>query len=257
MPTIKEKLYFNYDGMWSDSFGLINVSLDGGMFDETLIASRELSEIKIRGNSNPLFQGLESSPLEFEMTIAFEDGFDDNKLNDVIRWLFTDYYKPLYFAGQEDKIFYCIAVDESRIVHNGLNQGYFVLKMRCNSPFVYSPVMISEYYDLSDGQKTIIELFNDGYGDLYPEISIEKIDVGNISIKNLFNDGEMLQINNLSNLEKIYINCKKEIVESDIIGVYRYNETSGIFPRLSYGRNLLEIEGKCRIQFRYQYKYRF
>ena len=260
MPTIKEKVIFNYDGVWSDSFGLISVSLDNGMFDDILIASRELIETNIHGSDEPLHQGFQNNPLEFEMTIAFTEKFTDDKVNDVVRWLFADYYKPLYFLDREDRVFYCMPVGDSRIIHNGLNEGYFTITMRCNSPFVYSPIVISEEYDLSDGLNKTVELFNDGYGDLYPEISIEKIGNGSVSFQNLSNNGVVWEIRNLRDIENVYINCKKEIIKSDMednFGVYHYQDTSGSIPKLISGKNVIVISGRCKVQFRYQYKYRF
>lgn len=257
MPTIKEKLFFNYDGIWSESFGLINVVLDNSMFDEMLVSSREILEVQIKGNDKPLFQGISNSPIEFEMTIAFTDRFTDEKVDEIVNWLFTDYYKPLYFSDREDRIFYCMPIGDSRIIHNGINQGYFTINMRCNSPYTYSPMVASQIYDLTvDGEK-IIEIFNDGYGYAYPEISIEKVDDGEISISNMSDGGRVLQISNIANLENVYLNCEKKIIESDIIGVYHYDDISGEFPKLTFGRNLIRVNGKCRVQFRYQFKYRF
>lgn len=258
MPTIKEKTIFNYNGIWSDTFGLINVNLDNDMFDEILIANREIIEVQTRGSERPFHQGFRNEPIEFEMVIAFEDGFTKDKISDVINWLFVDYYKPLYFLGSEDKIFYCMPVGDSRIVHNGLSQGYFTINMRCNSPFVYSPVILSEKYDLSNGISKTIELMNLGYGNIYPEISIQKIGNGNVSIQNLSDEGIFWEIRDLANLENVYINCEKEIIESDVIGLSRYGNVSGRnFPRLIYGKNVITISGKCYIQFRYRYRYRF
>lgn len=257
MPTIKEKIYFNYDGIWSSSFGLINVNIGNDMFEENLTASRSIIETQPRGQNKPLHQGFNNEPLEIPMTIAFTEKYTDEKIYEIIDWLFQDYYKPLYFHDREDRIFYCMPVGDSKIIHNGLNQGYFTITMRCNSPFVYSPVILSEIYDLSEETTKNIELFNNGYGDLYPEISIEKIEDGNVSIRNLSNNGEMWELRNLTNLEKLYINCEKETIQTDLVGLYRYNDVYGIYPRLIKGRNLLEISGKCKVQFRYQYKYRF
>lgn len=259
MPTIKEKLFFNYDGIWSSTFGLLHISTDGGMFEEGLTSARSIIETKVKGKDKPHFGGFDYSPLEFEMAVAFEHGFDDQKVNEVISWLIQDYYKPLYFEGKESKIYYCMAVDEPRIIHTGEGKGYITLNMRCNSPFIYSPVILSERLDLSVSGVGEINLYNEGYGFLYPEISILKVGDGDILIRNINNGGEEFRLTGLSNGEDIYINTEKEIIETDLeqFGVYRYNNASGEFTRLSSGQNRLEIEGTCEIQLRYQFKYRF
>lgn len=259
MPTIKENILFNYDGRWSDDFGLINISLSNSMYEETLVANREIIEVDIKGNDTPLFQGFKNTPLEFEMTIAFTEKYTDERVYEIIGWLFSDYYKPLYFYGREDRVFYCMPTGDSSIVHNGLKEGYFVINMRCNSPFTYSPITTTEIYDLSDGVAKTIELMNDGFGVLYPEISIEKIGAGSVSLQNLSNNGLIWEIRNLSDRENVYINCEKEIIKSDLenLGVYHYLDTSGNFPKLLKGRNTITITGRCKVQFKYRYKYRF
>lgn len=259
MSTIKEKLFFNYDGIWSKDFGLLHCTLDSGMFEEALTASRSPVETRVKGKDKSHFSGFEYSPLAFDMTIAFEHGFTDDKLQKVIHWLIKDYYKPLFFEGKEDKLYYCMVTDQPQIVHTGTGEGYITLTMHCNSPFIYSPVIVSAMVDLSTSGVGTIEIFNEGTGYLFPEISIEKVGNGNVLIRNVNNGGEEFRINGLTNGEDLYINTEKEIIRTDLenLGVYRYNNTVGEFTRLSEGKNLIQIEGTCRIQFRYQMKYRF
>lgn len=258
MPTIKEKIYFNYDGIWSSDFDLLHVTTDNGLFEETLTASRNIIETKVKGRDKPHFAGFEDSPLEFDLMLAFENGFDRTSLDNVLSWLYQDYYKPLYFEDMEDRIYYCTPVGDSTIVHTGFGEGYIKISMRCNSPFVYSPVIVSQFYNFENSVNGTVSIFNDGVGKLYPEISIQKVGAGSILIHNINNGGEEFAIANLTDGEDIYINTEKEIIETDLssLGVYRYNDQTGKFTVLSEGQNILEIVGRCRIQFRYQFKYR-
>ncbi|UUV45938.1 distal tail protein [Bacillus phage vB_BanS-Thrax1] len=255
MPTIKDKLYFNFDGKWSDTFGLVNVSLDSGMFDETFVASRELNETKVRGNDRPMLHSVETTPLEFELTLAFDGKFNDAKIDSIIRWLWVDYYKPLYFKGKENRVFYCMPVEGANIVHTGFSEGYFTLKMRCDSSNVYSPNIITTKETVAT-TKTI-NVPSDSHFDVYPEISIKKTGAGVITIESLDDGGSIFEIRDLTNLEDIYLNCEKEIIETDAVGVYRYDKIIGNFPRLKYGQNRFKITGACDIQFRFKNKYRF
>lgn len=258
MPTIKNSLYFNYDGISSKEFNLIQISTSNGMYEEIFIGSRDIRETKVTGNDIPFFHGLDNSSLEFEMQIAFDGFYDDVKINNIILWLFQDRYKPLYFEDNPDKIFYCMPISDSSIFHNGLKEGYLTIKMRCNSPYIYSPVYLTDLYDLSSNTvKYSIEISNNSHFNLFPEIFIEKVGVGNITLTNVFNGGDILDILNLADAENIYINCKKEIIETDIIGVYRYDNVVGDFIELPIGNNIIQVEGKCKIQFRYQYQYKF
>lgn len=255
MPTIKDRVRFNYDGVWSDTHKLLHVVLDGSMFEETFVATRELVETKVKGNSKPLLHSIDDSPLEFEMTIAFEEDYTDARIDSIIRWLFVNSYKPLYFEGKEDKVYMCLPIGDASIVHNGLNQGYFTIQMRCDSSNVYSPNTTTNLVNVV-GTSTIT-IANNGHFDIYPEISIKKNGIGTVTIESLDDGGSIFEVRDLTNLEDIYINCEKEIIETDAIGVYRYDNIIGEFPRLVYGQNRFKVTGDCQIQFRYKNKYRF
>ena len=256
MPTIKDKLYFNFNGVWSDTFKLVNVVLDSGMFEEVFVASREINETKVRGNDKPMLHSVENSPLEFEMTVAFDGKFDDAKIDSIIRWLWVDYYKPLYFRGKENRVFYCMPISDSSIVHTGFSEGYFKIKMRCDSSRVYSPDVITTKQTVSSTPVTIT-VPSDSHFDVYPEISIKKTGAGTVTIESLDDKGNIFEVRDLTNAEDIYINCEKEIIETDIIGMYRYDKIVGYFPKLVYGQNRFKVTGACEIQFRFKNKYRF
>ncbi|MFQ3543659.1 phage tail family protein [Halobacillus rhizosphaerae] len=255
MPTIKNKLYFNYGGIWSHVFNLIQITTNTGMFEENFVASRDIVETKTKGSDEPLFHGIESSPKEFEMEIAFESAFDEDNIYQIIMWLFSDTYKPLFFEGSEDRVFYCIAVGEPSIIHNGLNQGYFKITMRCNSSNIFSQNIITPNETVNDSK--IITIENVGHFTIFPEISIKKIGTGTITIESLDDFGSIFEVRDLTNQEDIYLDCKKEIIKTDIIGVYRYDKVIGEYPRILCGSNRFKVTGECEIQFRYKNKYRF
>jgi phage-related protein len=255
MPTIKDKLNFSYDGIWSNSFGLIHVSLDSSMFEETFVASREIVETKVRGNSKPLYHGLEESPLQFDMVIAFENEYTDDDIDNVVGWLFKNHYRPLYFEGKEDRVYMAMPVGDANIVHTGLKQGYFTITMRCDSSKIYSPTILSDLVTVVGTSTVSIE--NYGHYEIYPEISIRKNGAGTVTIESLDDDGDIFEVRDLTNQEDIYINCEKEIIETDLIGFYRYDKLVGEFPRLGFGVNRFKVTGDCTIQFRYTKKYKF
>lgn len=258
MPTIKDKVYFNFDGISSREFGLLNVVLDNGMYEETLVASREIVETKMKGNSKSVLHSVETSPLEFELTIAFENGYTDEDIDAIIRWLFVDYYKPLYFEGREDRVYMAMPVDSASIVHNGINEGYFTVSMRCDSSNVYSPVVITPLETVTTSKTISVEV--DSHYDVYPEISFKKIGAGTVTIESLDDYGSIFEVRDLTNYEDIYINCEKEIIMSDIPAMYRYDKLIGDFPRLVFkpnGINRFKVTGACEIQFRYKNLYKF
>lgn len=256
MPTIKESLYFNYNGISCKTYKLMNVSLDSGMFDEAFHASRSINETAIRGNDTPLFNDVTEDPLEFEMTVAFESQWTDTDIDNIIVWLFQDIYKPLFFEDKPSKIYYCMPVGEPRIVHTGLKKGYFTITMRCKSSKIYSPQQTTALYDLSVSSSQTVTISNTGHVDVYPEISITKVGAGNITFTK---NGEIFEVRNLTDQEEIYINCEREIIETDAIGIYRYDDVVGDFYDLALkrGSNTILVQGKCKVQFRYVLKYKF
>ncbi|UUV46974.1 distal tail protein [Bacillus phage vB_BanS-Thrax5] len=256
MPTIKEKVHFNFNGVSSRTHRVMHVVLDSGMYEETFVASREINETKVRGSNKPLFHGIEDSPLEFEMIIAVDGTYTDQQVSDIIRWLWTDTYKPLYFEGKENKVYYCTPIDDSNIVHNGLSQGYFTVNMRCNSSYVYSPTTTTASTTVASTPQTIT-INNDGHFDIYPEISIKKNGAGTVTLEFLDDNNNIFEVRDLTNAEDIYVNCEKEQIQTDIIGMYRYDKVVGNYPKLVYGQNRIKVTGACTIQFRYVIRYRF
>lgn len=258
MATIKDKLYFNYNGVSSKTFGLIHVELGSGMFEETLVADRTINETQVPHNDERIFNGLEYEPLSFQMNLAFERGFDDNLIDRVIKWLFQDYYKPLYFEGTEEKIYFCMPEGSSVIAHNGLQQGYFTITMRCKSSKLTSPLKTTAEYTVPTTGSTTIPINNTGHEIVYPEISIVKIGVGEVMIRKV-DTNEVVRIKNLQNNENIYIDTFREIIETNAVNTYRYSDTTGDLRELKMilGNNEYVVTGNCKIKIRYRLKYKF
>ncbi|WP_019638999.1 phage tail domain-containing protein [Paenibacillus fonticola] len=149
--TIRNSLYFSYAGRVSAEFGILNVSLSGGMAEEPLASSREIYEVSVKGRDQPYFQGMEKDPLRFNVSFAFKNNWDSQKLREVTRWLTEhDYYQELFFTNDigrdPERIYYALVVDDPTLVHNSLSQGYINLTFRCDSPYAYSPTRTSQLY---------------------------------------------------------------------------------------------------------------
>ena len=258
MATIKEKLYFTYDGTSSKTFNLMHVELGSGMFEETLVADRNINETRNSRNDTGIFNGLESEPLSLTLNLAFERGFTDEELDNVIEWLFKDYYKPLFFEGKEDRIYMCIAEGSSSITHNGLNEGYITINMRCQSPNLLSPVKTTPLQTIPSTGSLTVTINNDGHKEVYPEISFTKTGTGELLIRKV-DTNEIVKVKNLNNNEQIYIDTFKEIIETNAVGKYRYNDVDGDFRDLfmKKGQNQYQITGAGKIQFKYRIKYKF
>jgi phage-related protein len=154
-----EGVHFSYAGIKSSDMGLINVKIDGGMFEEPFLPTRQISEVSVRGRDKPYFQEVRLEPLSFELSFAFEYGYDEKKIREVARWLCQPYYQPFYTIDNPDRIFYCMVDGDSRLIHNGLKQGYITLTMRCDSPYSYSPKYTKE--NMVFGSTKTVTLINE------------------------------------------------------------------------------------------------
>lgn len=147
--------HFSYDGIKSSDMGLLNVKIDGGMFQETFLPSRDIHEQSVTGRDKPYLNRVSRNPLEFELTFAFEHGYDEKHIREVARWLDQDFYKPFYTISNENRIFYCMPSGDSTLVHTGEGQGYFTITMRCDSAYSYSRQRLVENIPFSFDHKVL------------------------------------------------------------------------------------------------------
>ena len=251
MATIKDKLYLNYDGVDSKYFGLISVELGSGLYEEALVANRTINETKPAERHQSIFHGITEENRTFQLNLAFEDSFDEGKINDIIDWLFKDYYRPLYFEGQEDRIVFAMISGESNLIHNGMNQGYFTVTVQTNSPYKFS--QLREGRNRGDS----MTLINNGHKTVCPEFSIKKIGDGDLRFEI---DGRVILIINLTDGEELYIDTLRDKIVTNIIGEYRYDnvtlgELSDLF--LDVGSKAYTITGEANISYRYREVYKF
>ncbi|MFC3749257.1 phage tail domain-containing protein [Paenibacillus sp. GCM10012306] len=255
MP-IRDSLYFIYDGIESLDMGIVNVNMETGMLEENFLPEQTINETTIRGNDTPYFIEQKKTPFKVNLTFAFVDNFDEGKLEEVYRWLGKQtYYKPMVLSNDWNKVYYLLYTGEPRLLHNSLKEGYVTIEMRSISPYTYSPVYQPEWLDCSSNNANGMEFVVENKGGLIckPQIKIQKIGDGEISIVNESNRGKTFRVVNLVNNETIDIDCEKEDIVSDISLNYHFDDTYGAFPSFVTGYNYLRIYGKCKIQWRYQF----
>lgn len=252
MPTIKDKLYFNYNGVSSKDFGLKAVDLSSGLYEETFVASRNIEETKPSGRATSIFHGITEEDRSFELILAFDNGFTEDKLESIMNWIFTDYYKPLYFDNNSDRVVFAMMTGDSNIVHNGMQEGYFTVNVKTNSPYIYSNLKSESF-----NQTAPLKITNNGHEDTYPYFKIEKIGDGDLKINV---GGYNVLIANLKNGENIEIDTLREIIKTDLVGQYRYDnvrvgELGDLM--LKKGEQTYSVEGDANISLEYREVYKF
>lgn len=227
------------------------------MQEEAFVSERSIVEKQIRGRSKPYFQDIIYEPLKFSVSFAFEDTWDDEKIRFVARWLGNqEYYKPMYFTDNIHRWYYCIAVENSSLIHNCLKEGYITLNFRCNDAYTYTPVQETDVYDYSDNpvEGTPYVFLNTGDVKCEPIIYIEKVGNGSISITNNSNGAQTLEIDNLLDGENLIINCEREDIVTDQVGIYRFKDHNGVFLDMLRGKNNLVIKGNFKMKWKYDFK---
>ncbi|WP_099301803.1 phage tail domain-containing protein [Bacillus sp. Marseille-P3800] len=273
---IRESLYFTFAGRPSTDFNIYNVSLGDGLYEEPLTAGKTISNVKVPNNPIPYFHSIERDTLSFPVRFYFDEGFNNELIKEVVNWLDVDYFEPLAFSSNFDQIYYAMPVEGITEIHNGLEQGYLELTMKCNSPFKYSPVITNGWYDFSfehdpnskkfshracscgcSSSPSSISIYNLGDFELKPVFHIEKVWDGEIQIENTSVFNQTFLLSNLKDGEKITIDCNREFIETNLKNTYRHNDSNETFIRIPKGKNkLLIIKGSCRIRVDYEYTYK-
>lgn len=253
--SIRSSEYFIFDGQQSSDFGIINININSGMQSEPFVADEEIQEVYIRGNDRPYYQGTTKKPLQFPVSFAFEDTWDTEKIRSVARWLTNhNYYKPLQFSYDLERVFYCKFVDSAELIHNCLSQGYITLTARCDSPYSYS-----QYYEqiVDCSSNTVggtdFTFINQGDLECKPLLYVEVVSGASFSIINSSDGGETLSFTGLATNELLTIDNENEDIETNIALTYRYSNHNGVFLSLPYGYNYLKIFGNVKLKFKYQF----
>lgn len=252
--TIRDSIYFKYRGEYSKHYGILNVQIGGmatDMYNEPFLPNRELNEVMVRGRVKPYHQDIQKEPLEFSLSFAFDNRFSERLIRRTARWLSPDYYQELIFSNNPSRIFYAMPVQQSEFIHNGLKQGYLNLTFRCNSAYSYGNVYVSHVYE-SDTNGKYINFKNNGDLNIYPEIVLEKVGSGDISIKNLSDGGKEMIFEDLEDEEVVYIDNEEEEIKTNIENKYRFDNHNDVFLKMLKGINKIKMQGEFKLKFRWQ-----
>ena len=250
-------MYCSFNGVNLADLDIYAVNVGSGLPSSPFLPSQEILEDYAMNNDTPYYFGVEKNPLELDVTFAKYNGrwtFDERR--EFARLLDTDDYVEFYYQEKDEpvKVHFVKYTGGVDITTNGERRGYIPVHFRCDSPFSYSQ-MYTTVNDLSGiTVPTIIAITNNGDDMLYPELWIEKVENGSVSIKQLTNGGTECTINNLLDGEIVYIDHEDGSIHSSLSDTYRYGNHNGNYIQLVRGVNNLQVTGKCRLQWKYRYK---
>ncbi|ASA22778.1 phage tail domain-containing protein [Paenibacillus donghaensis] len=99
----------------------------------------------------------------------------------------------------------------------------------------------------------VIVFNNKGNVHCKPEIWITKIENGDLSIINTSRSNDVFKFVSLVNQETVYVNNEREDIQTSHAVTYRYKDFNDNYLNFPPGKNILRIEGKAKIKFRYQF----
>ena len=252
---ISESLYFEFNGEISSDYGIMNVHVSSGLYNEPFLSGRTITEYSIRGRNKPYFQEVTRSPKTLNLTFYLSEGWDEYQIKAVSRWLNVNHYKPLIFSASPEIVYYAMPIDDSSLVHNGNREGYITITMRTDSPYSYGKEMTTGWIDASESDTTEIEIDNLGDDTIIPDIEIEKVGDGDISISHIYEESDGFTLINLIDGETIKVDGENRLIESSLPGVYRYANSNKQYLKLPFGKCHILVNGKCYIKFDYRYSF--
>lgn len=256
---MRESLNFSFDHIASEDMGVIIASTEGGLFEESFLPERSIVETTVSYRNKPYHQRVELSPLSFPLTIFIHEWRDRQNLRQIAKWLFKDYYAPLTFDSNPDRIYYAIFEGNSSLHHNGAKDGYITLNVRCNSPYTYSHKQVIEAIEIreADAPSKTFSLLNSGDMTIKPRIWITKRNgAGAISIENE-DSGQTASFSALNDGEQVFIDMESEDIVSDMenLGVYRYSDYNDVWLDLIESENTINCTGDFDIEIEYEMIY--
>lgn len=208
-----ESNFFTFDGQSSQAYNLIQTPNIKGLYREVLVGNKLIRENEIEGRDEPYFFKTKRRPLTFTLTFSLLEGtFTRTQLKEIQEWLFKDDYKLLVLDGSPSVFYYVIITGEPEWFHNGLNQGFFSVTVRCNAPYGFTSLVTTPTASLTDNLGgTVLEYENTGSIDVRPNIFITKTgEDGSVLFENQ-NNGTKFEVD-MINGESIEVDGKNKIV---------------------------------------------
>lgn len=247
----KQSIHFNFDGKWSYDMGVMQASVNSGLFDDIIISSKTIIEEKIEGRERPYFFGVERSPLSFTVSVLFEENMSHDKIREVLRWLDSDTYKPLRMRDSPERIWYAMIVSDVSAIHNGIDSGYMELEFRTQDTSTLTPRTFSQNHRIRGNSTVQIE--NNGDFDCNPIVHIVKHGDGNVSIQNMSNDTGEFKFTGLKDKEAVSVDCETKEIDSST-ELFRYDDFSKNYIVLKRGINTIRVGGNFDLMFETEFK---
>ena len=248
--------YFIFDGIKSqDMEEMYLIRMESGLVTSPFFGGQDVEEEWVGNRITPYDYGTQLNPIEFTIQISpLDKEWTPQIRNAIGRWLVHRDYKLFQTADDLGKYYYarCIEAPNFQLASN---RGYLELTFRTNSAYSWSPIYI-ESFDLIDNVKTTtIELdnlsnINQNYK---PKVEIEMVGSTDVTLKNLSNGGKIFEFKDLFDGEIVSVDSENEEIVSSRVTSNPFAKFNGEWLELVYGRNAIQVSGKCRIRVKSQF----
>jgi phage-related protein len=266
---------FTYDGVSSTTLGLFLCKVGNADSEKIFVAERSIvnETLQKNGKTHNFFYKTEKRPLRFQADFFLDGTWSDYNAREVARFFFKDRYCE-FVPDDTNRVYVCMPTGSSKMFSENTT-GYFSLEFECIDE--YSRSSLKELnYDYSTATTTqTFTFYNTGDATIYPIIEITNIDSNStVTIANT-TTGKTMKFdtvkpttspppagsnpnasgNPLIAGEIIVVDCDKEIVKTNQLGIYRYGDMVGDFLYFIRDVNSLSVTGKCRLKITYRMLY--
>lgn len=248
-----ESMKFTFNYIDSEDMGVIMINNGNGLYEESFLPSRSILETKVYGRNKPYFKGVEEQPLSFTLSFYIEGWKDRNNLRQIAQWFYQPYYKPVWFESNPEQIFYIMFEGDPKLIHNGCQDGYVTLPVRCDSSYSYS-IPITHTFSVVNEEKTILN--NAGDITIRPKLKITQYGTEDISIKNEAN-GQELILTGVDIGEVVTVDCENETIVSsfEYMDKYLFDNHNDIWLDFEVGDVDFTFTGNFELEITLEYAY--
>lgn len=257
-----ESTAFTFNHIDSKDMGVFMINGGSGLYQESFLPSRKILETNVYGRKSRYFKGVEEEPLSFTLSFFIEGWRDRNNLRQIARWFYQPYYKPIWFESNPEHVYYIMFEGSPELIHNGCQDGYVTIPVRCNSPYSFSlPRVITESVITS---KTIT-LLNDGDITIRPKLKITQYSTEDIKIKNEENGQEFIlkawdsqTAKGVQIGEVVEVDCANESIVSSFEETeqkYLYDDHNDVWLDFNMGEATFTMTGSFDIEITLEFAY--
>lgn len=254
-----------YNGVTSETLGALYCRVENTSSEDIYASEREIKQDMSGRNwgnkSRNYLYKIQRTPQKFKIELGFTTLTDDIART-VSKLFCQDKFLPL-IPNDTNRIYYCMPVS-SKISYVG-GGGYISFDMVTFDEYSYSS-LVTITKDYTGNTTAQFNITNEGDVSVYPELTITPlVSESTVKLTNITNSNKYIEFttdgsgNQLVANEVIVVDCEKEIITTNQLGLYRYDNmtTGGDYLELLSGVNTIKVDGSMLLTIKYKNKYLF